>query len=178
MAVWMLFSGLNRSTRKSINMRILFITVLILMIVVIIGLWIYEHKSSLPVPQNISQLVSFPIYYPDPNKLPKGYKLDVKSFSAPLKNGVTYTVNYGNDNKIVFSVQPKPSADELLTFDGNFLPLRTSYQTAVGQAEIGAYNLKTLVSLPTNSSSWIIITAPPNINQDQLKQVLSAITKD
>jgi hypothetical protein len=150
---------------------------LVLMLALFIGggTWLYVHKNSSPVPKAIRQSVDFPVYYPDPKKLPSGYTLNLSSFKTPIKNGVTYSVSYGNGKQLVFSVQPKPSPAELQTFDGNYLPLKTTYQTPVGQAEIGAYNLKTLVSLPTSSSTWIIITAPPNINQGQLKQVLSSI---
>jgi len=163
------------ATKKNKPLPLLLLTAALLVLIGSSSAWFYIHHNSSPVPKSISQSVTFPVYYPAPQKLPNGYTLNLNSFKTPVKNGVTYTVSYDNNKQIVFSIQPKPSASELQTFNGNYLPLKTSYQTAVGQAEIGAYNLKTLVSLPTNSSTWIIITAPSNINQGQLKQVLSSI---
>jgi hypothetical protein len=169
----------KRTRRRNNKYRIIASTLLLLIIIgAAAGTYLYRDRITSPVPKNISQSVSFPIYYPDPKKLPAGYTLDLRSFNAPVKNGVTYWVTYGKGNKIVFSIQQKPSSEELQTFNGNYLPLKISYQTPVGLAEIGAYNLKTLVSLPTNSSTWVIITAPPNIDQGQLEQILSIMKKD
>jgi hypothetical protein len=143
------------------------------------GGWFFTHRSVSPVPKNIQSAVSFPIYYPDQKKLPTGYTLDLQSFKVPQKNGVAYSVDYGLSQKLIFSVQPKPSNAELESFNASYIPLRNDYQTPVGKAEIGAYNshgvLESLISLPTNGSTWLIITAPYNVNQDQLKQVLQSI---
>jgi flagellar basal body-associated protein FliL len=140
-----------------------------------------KAANTSPVPSAISQAVSFPVYYPNPEKLPSGYYLDKDSFKNPVKNGVAYSVSYGGNKKIVFSAQQKPSDNELQAFNSSYIPLRTDYQTKAGQAEIGAYNnhgtIETLVSLSTNSSTWLVVTAPYDINQDQLKKVLSAIQR-
>jgi hypothetical protein len=153
------------------------------------GAWLHWHpskadsppKSASPVPAAVSQAVSFPVYYPDQAKLPTGYVLNSSSFKTPVKNGVTYSVSYGNNQKLVFSVQAKPSDSELESFKTNYIPLRIDYQTDIGQAEIGAYNnhgnTETLVSLPTNTNAWVIVTCPYDINQDNLKQVLSSLRK-
>lgn len=162
-----------------------FLTTAILVFIVLSLLVVASRKPRIaisPVPNNISRAVSFPIYYPDQKKLPRGYTLSSNSFSKPVPNGVTYSVLYGHGQKIVFSLQPKPSNNELQGFSSNYIPLHNSYSTPIGQALLGAYNTKvgteTLVSLPTNSNTWIILTAPYNINQDELKQVLSSLTKD
>lgn len=146
------------------------------------GAWLHWHHSSTPpvvktspVPKEVAQAVNFPVYYPDPKKLPAGYSLNTGSFSSPVKNGVSYSVSYGSGQKIVFSVQTKPSDNELQSFNGNYIPLRIDYQTPIGQAEIGAYHSQTLASLPVINGPWIVITAPSDINQDQLKQILNAI---
>ncbi|HSX18343.1 MAG TPA: hypothetical protein VLE51_03240 [Candidatus Saccharimonadales bacterium] len=149
----------------------------IVLILVVVGAWLYGQKSASPVPKNIKNAVSFPIYYPDQKKLPAGYILDTKSFANPVKNGVSYAVNYGNGQKLIFSVQPKPSDNELQSFYGNYIPLRIDIQIPNGQAEIGTYHNQTLVSLPVINGPWIIITGPQNTNQSQLKQVLSALRK-
>jgi hypothetical protein len=145
------------------------------------GSWQLLHRSTSPVPGDVQRAVRFPVYYPDPKRLPAGYALDVHSFKAPVKDGVTYVVRYGTGKNIVFSVQSKPSDSDLQSFNASYIPLRNDYRTMVGQAEIGAYlsngRLQTLVSLPTDSNAWLIITAPPDINHDQLQQVLQALQK-
>ncbi len=150
---------------------------------IVLYLWCPWHKNlqatqKIPVvPAAISNGVSYKVYYPDPAKLPAGYTLVRSSFTMPVKNGVAYWVSYDNGKHIVFSVQSKPSDTELQTFNSNYIPLRNDYQTGVGQAEIGAYHNQTLVSLPATNGPWIVISAPQDISQDKLKQVLSSITK-
>jgi len=148
-----------------------------LVIVVGAAVWLATQRSSSPVPKNVAQKVSFPVYYPDQAKLPAGYRLDRNSFASPVKNGVAYDVVYAGGKKIVFSVQVKPSDNELQSFNSNYIPLRLDYQTKLGQAEIGAYRGQTLASLPIIDGPWIVLTAPPDINQGQLKQVIQAIRK-
>jgi hypothetical protein len=131
-----------------------------------------------PVPASISHAVNFKVYYPDQSKLPVGYIFDKNSFANPVKNGISYSVNYGNGSKIVFSLQTKPSDNELQTFNGNFIPLRIDIQTPLGQAESGVYREKTLASLPITNGPWVVVTAPKDINQQQLKQILSSLKAD
>jgi hypothetical protein len=156
--------------------------VLLLIAAVALGAWLHWHNTpkpiavnTSPVPAAVAQAVNFPIYYPDPQKLPPGYQLDLNSFRSPVKNGAAYTVRYGDGKKMVFSVQAKPSDSELQTFKSSDIPLRIDYQTPLGLAEIGAYHSQTLVSLPVDGGPWIVITAPPDINQDQLKAVLRSL---
>jgi hypothetical protein len=147
-----------------------------------VGLWSHGRHTTVPkpinnspVPEAVAQAVNFPVYYPDPDKLPAGYTLNTGSFASPVKNGASFSVSYDNGKKIVFSVQTKPSDTELQTFNSSYIPLKVDYQTPVGQAEIGAYHNQTLVSLPVVNGPWVVITAPLDINQGQLKTVLSSL---
>jgi hypothetical protein len=169
-----------QETRNRGYKKLFLYIVLILVIagVAAAGWWYSTQRDTSPVPENIQKSVSFPVYYPDPKKLPVGYTLDASSFKNPVKDGITYNVNYGG-GRLVFSVQPKPNDSELQNFASSYIPLNNQVQTSVGTAKIGAYDnhgaLQTLVSLPTSSNSWLIITAPNKINQSDLKQVLKAI---
>jgi hypothetical protein len=159
--------------------RLIYLLILILLGIAGWGLYLFlSHRTVSPVPKNIRQAVSFPIYYPDPKKLPASYTLDTKSFTAaPDKNGVAYWINYYSGKRLVFSVQPKPSDSELQNVNSNFIPIRIDYQTPVGQAEIGTYNNQTFVSLPIINGPWIVITAPADINHDHLKQILKSVRR-
>jgi hypothetical protein len=170
--------------RKSKQLRFIWIIVLLLIGAAAAGFWLQNRHTATPmpaanspVPRALAQSVNFPIYYPDPKKLPPGYVLIRNSFTSPVRNGVTYSITYDNGKKIVFSVQTKPSDNELQSFNSSYIPLRIDYQAPVGQAEIGSYHSKTLVSLPVINGPWIIITAPLDINQNQLKSVLSSIRR-
>jgi len=128
-----------------------------------------------PVPAQIAAAVPYKIYYPDQSKLPNGYTLDGHSFANPVKNGVSYAVNYGGGKKIIFSVQTKPSDNELQAFQSNFIPLKIDFQTPLGLGSIGAYRGQTLASLPIENGPWIVVTAPADINQEDLKQVFRSL---
>lgn len=163
-----------------------FVLVIICAGVILVG---FAHRpkaksafASSPVPPAISRAVGFLVYYPASDKLPRGYSLDKKSFIlSPQKNGVAYAVKYGDGNKIEITIQSKPSDSELQSATNNFIPLHNELQTPVGQAEIGAYNnhgqTETFVSLPVTNGPWIIMTAPYDIDQSQLKQVVLALRK-
>ena len=171
----------RRLKKTSSKLRKIVTALLAIALIAGIGVagWLYTHRTISPVPKDVSKKVSFIVYYPDPKKLPAGYTLDITSFSNPQKEAVLYSVKYDNNKKIVFSVQPKPSEDELQNFYSNYIPLRNQLDVSIGHAEIGAYNLKndlkTMVSLTTKTSTWLIITAPSDVNPDMLNQVLASL---
>jgi len=152
---------------------------LIVIIIVFLLISVFHMHRSVktfdPVPGNIRRQVNFNIYYPNPNKLPTGYKLNLNSFQSSNQI-VLYTVSYGNGNRLIFTIQQKPSDSSLKTFYKVHLPLTIPIQTSVGDAALGALNNETVVSLPTNTNAWILMTAPLNANQSQLKQVIKSMT--
>ncbi|GEM_PF-625712 len=159
--------------------KMLFIGFFCMLILVSIGAggWLLMHRNTSPVPKKIQSAVSFTVYYPDQKKLPAGYVLDMNSFSSG-QGAVVYTVNYGG-KKLFFSLQKKPTSLQIQGFYAKYLALHTSTQLAIGTATIGAINngkqVRSLVSIPTSSNAWILITGPPDVNQDQLNRVLRAI---
>ena len=128
-----------------------------------------------PVPASIRESANFNVYYPNPNQLPLGYVLDTTSFESN-NQAVLYTVSFGNNQHLIFTVQKKPSTSEIQGFYRVHLPLTISFKTNVGTAQIGVINNESIVSLPTNTNAWILMTAPLNANQAAIKQVLQSMT--
>lgn len=153
------------------------------LLLILIGVGVFFYHSSKkhptvidPVPLSIRQTAKFPIYYPDQSKLPADYHLDTASFTAS-KLVVVYKVNYDNGKqKLVFSVEQKPSSSDIQDFYKTHLPLSSTIDTPIGTATIGAIGQRTVVSLPTTSNAWLLITGPPKIDAAQLKQVLLSLT--
>ncbi len=176
---------LGRVTKRGIVVLIVALSVVVVCVAIAEDILDSVNGNSRPrisIPATITSGLSFTVYYPIQKKLPKGYTFNTGSFSRPLSEGINYTISYEPSQTVVFSLQPKPSSESLQTFEASYIPLRNSYETSIGQAELGAYNIKgktkTLVSLiPTQSNTWIIITAPYNISQDQLKQILNSLQK-
>jgi hypothetical protein len=157
--------------------------VVILIVLGLAGSWFWRQTRPHVVPKAIAAGVNFPIFYPLQSKLPVGYTLNRNSFKRPIQNGVTYTVSNSMGQQLVFSLQQKPSANDLQNFQTNYIPLHNIFLTSNGQALLGAYNTKTntetLVSLPIdNANTWIVLTAPYNINQSQLHQVLNSLQRN
>lgn len=154
---------------------------LIVMLIVaggVAGIWAYDHRSDSLVPKVVRGKIDFPIYYPDPAKLPAGFVLDSSSFKSVSPEAVLYIVNYGTNKKLVFTVQKKPSDSELDNFNKQYIPIHRQVSTSVGTATIGAIGNQTVVSLPTKDSSWILMTGAPDMyNTSNLAQVLKAIRK-
>lgn len=137
--------------------------------------------SNGPVPRDIQKQTNFRIYYPAQNKLPAGYSIDKSSFRTAEANVVLFSLSYGNGRSLVFSESPKPSGDVIDKFNASAIPVHTQVSTSVGKATVGAYgsgkDLRTIASLPVNDGPWLILTAPSDIDQNDLQQVLQAITR-
>lgn len=153
--------------------------------VIVLGLafWAFSHGqiATNPVPKDIRKSASFAVYYPDENKLPKGYAIDKGSFKQADGGVVLFSLSYSNGRSLVISEQPQPAPDIIEKFKASAIPVSNKISTALGQAAVGAYNsgnkIQTVTSLPITNGPWLIVTAPADINQNELKQVLQALTK-
>lgn len=168
--------------RTNLLYKRVFLIIFAIIIVVggsLIAIWAIHaapnNKVSDPVPSDISHKIAFNIYFPDQAKLPAGYTLDTSSFSI-TKHILIYTVSFGNNQQLFFSVQPKPSANAIQSFYKTRMPITISVATDIGTAAIGVLNNETVGSLPTNTNAWVLVTAPLQVNQSQFKQVLRAMT--
>ena len=155
---------------------------LIIVVVTVIALgsaslyyYIKSNSNTLPYPINkqTAQTLGFNIYYPNQKLLPAGYTLNKNSFSYTNQT-IIYTVSSGTSS-LVFSVQAKPSTAQIKDFYSKNMPLNTTQSTKIGAATIGAVNGQTLVSLPTNTNAWLLITAPSDVDQQTLNQVIQSI---
>lgn len=172
---------IDKKTKKKLSLK--WIIIGVIGIIVILGgaytayyfIW-GKNNNTLPYPisKSAEATLGFDIYYPDQKLLPSGYVLDKNSFSFSDQT-IIYTVSYGNNQKLVFSDQTKPSDSEIQTFYAKRMPLNTSLSTSVGKATIGAINSQTVASLPTNTNAWLLITGPSDTNQQNLNQVLKSI---
>lgn len=132
------------------------------------------HSVPDPIPISVRDKVKFPLYFPNPSRLPASYKLNTASFTDSAQ-AVVYSLTYRNQT-MVFSVQNNPGVSAINNFYSSSLALHTTMSTPVGNATIGAIGSQSIVSLPT-SRSWILITGPSNFSQQQYAPVLSAMTE-
>jgi hypothetical protein len=172
----------KRKSHKRITLAIVMLCSLAVVIVLSIIAFTSSRKESPHnkkqsfVPSSISQRVPFPIYYPDPNKLPSDYSFDRASFST---NGevVVYSVSYKHDKKIAFTLQKKPSSNELDSFYSKQIPLRTEIKTDLGTAAVSSINNQRFLSFPIGTDVWLIATAPFAIEPVALEEVAKYITR-
>lgn len=144
-----------------------------------VGIYKMSSNASI-VPGRIQKSVNFSIYYPSLEKLPDGYTLDTQSFRLAQPGVVLFAVTYASSKSLVFSEEEQPSSEDINKFINSYIPVNTTEQLSLGQAKIGAYgrapNLRTLVSLPIHGT-WLIVTAPSDVSQNDLTKVLQALTK-
>lgn len=158
--------------------------VVLVLILAVAGLILGVHKitggNTSLVPKNIQKSVNFSIYYPDTKKIPAGYNLDIQSFRLAQPGVVLFAVTYAGGKSIIFSEQQQPSNNDMDKFISSYIPVNTTQQLALGQAKIGAYgsvpNVRTVASLPIHGT-WLIVTAPADVSQDDLVNILQALTK-
>lgn len=147
------------------------------------GIYAYRHYAGLPgpVPKSIRSALAFPVYYPEQRKLPAGYRLDSGSFRLAEEGVLLFSVSSSHGKQLIFSEETSPGQEVINKFNTLAIPLHTPLYTALGQANVGAYGsgskLQTIVSLPISHGPWLIVTAPANIGQDTLKQVLQSLTR-
>lgn len=140
--------------------------------------WRFLETKS-PVPAGIRSAVTFPIYYPDAKRLPAGYSLNASSFQKVQDGVVLYSINRDDGQRISMTEEESPGDKVIDDFNKNSIPLHTSVNTALGQANIGAYgqapNSRTVVSLLVKNGPWLIITAPSNASQSDIKQIIESL---
>jgi hypothetical protein len=88
------------------------------------------------------------------------------------------TIN-SNNGSVSISQQAQPGSDVIDSFLKTYIPLHTALSTKLGQAQVGASgqasNLHTIASLPIKNGPWLIITAPADISQAELKQIIESL---
>jgi hypothetical protein len=171
---------LKRPTRRLFGkgrQRLFFSATILIIVCLLASYWIKGASGHAnPVPKSIKQSVDFPVYYPRQDKLPMDYKLDSDSFVKLTADVVSYSVSSASD-RLVFTVQKKPSDNEINSFNSQRIPIHIEFNTSVGKAEMGVIGKQTVVSLPTTDKSWIIITGPEKIDQNKLEKVLKSLQK-
>lgn len=169
--------SLKRSRKIS---RWFYVSLGLVFVAIITGvvLWFITRQPAgtlpYPIPTSQAMQLGFDIYYPSQKLLPKGYTLTKGSF-VTSNQVLLYSVMGPNNQRLAFSDQAKPTADQLLSFINNNIPLNTTLNAKIGMANISAIKSKTVVSLPTNTNAWLIITGPSTINQSILDDVLKSI---
>ena len=171
-------SKLNPRKRKRLKLMMICVPIILILAAGITYYFIEKNHSNNTLPYPISSqtagLLGYDIYYPNQKLLPPGFNLNKNSF-YDSDQAIIYSVSYGNGQKIVFSDQAKPTSAQLQSFYAKNMPLHSTFNTNIGVATLGAINLQSVVSLPTNSNAWLIVTAPGNINQNELRAVINSI---
>jgi hypothetical protein len=137
--------------------------------------WRLAGATGSPVPAGLRSSAGFPIYYPDQGHLPDGYTLDTTSFQKADGGAIIYAIKNSSGGNLIASEVAQPGGNVIDDFTKNSIPLHSTVDTSLGKAQIGAYgsppNLRSIVSLPINHGPWLIITAPANTPQTDLKQI-------
>jgi hypothetical protein len=149
------------------------ISLLLVIALVLLTLWLRNREPAF-FPKEVRQSVAFDLYYPNEKKLPQGFALDRASISTSSQV-VLYSVNYGNNQRIAFTIQKKPPEKKLKSFYDQQLSKARELTTDIGTASLATLNEQSFASLPTKGNSWIIVTAPKNINQDHFRQAIETL---
>jgi hypothetical protein len=145
-----------------------------------VGFLLISGKVHNPVPRHLRQSVTFPVYYPDEHKLPNGYNLQSSSFKLASPGVIVFSISHGFGHLIISEENP-PGGAVIGDFIKASIPLHNLVSTKFGQAQVGAFgsspNIRTVASLSINKGPWIIITAPSDVSQDDLKAIIQSLRK-
>ena len=135
-----------------------------------------------PIPASISSKVSFPVYFPDSAKLPRGYSLLKNSIQYSKPGVVIYIVSNALNQQVVVSEEAEPAESTIGSFLSSYIPLRVSINTPNGKGEFGAMNqgknLRSVISLPISDGPWIIATAPSSISRGDFTRVIDSLIRN
>lgn len=153
---------------------------LLLMGAIVWRLFLY-HSAASPVPSSVAKDVNFSIYYPDPQKLPSGYSLDSSSFKQAQPGVIVYSINHAGGRSLAVSEEAQPAGSIVNDFIKNYIPLHNTLGTGLGDAQIGAYgqapNQQSVASLSIKNGPWLIVTAPSDVKQTDLKTILQSLKR-
>lgn len=133
------------------------------------------QKLGTHVPQSIAQKVNFPIYLP--KRLPGGFKIADDSFNY-TENVLLYSAEDTIGTTLSFSEQKKPAK---LNFDDfykkNLVNVKTlsgiPYPAVVGTATVG--ERKVVSAVP--GETWVVITAPLSLSDDDFRSIVRSLHK-
>lgn len=154
------------ATRKS-RRRLVIAGVLVLIIVIAGAGSLLVKKDSGPVPKNISQSVSFPIYYP--SALPPGYQLEKNAFS--VQNGIVFYHLVNGDSTIVISEQTSPSNP----LDLKNTPGFGEVPSTAGEAAAGMVN-GAPVAVVITEKTMVNIQGSKNTSRDLVAKLAQAMS--
>lgn len=160
--------------------RFILMMSLIAVVIVLFTVAVIRQPAS-PIPASIVSSVSFPIYYPNQNKLPSGYTLNPNSFEKVSSGVILFSVSYARNQNIAIVEQAMPASSVIARYAVDYIPLHNNINTPNGKAIYGAYDngngLKSVVSLEINGGPWLIATAPSSINRSDFIRVIDSLIK-
>jgi hypothetical protein len=116
------------------------------------------------------------LYCPDSKSLPSG--VVSKTGEATYGRGaVVYSIVDGTST-IAVSLQTKPDKEHLANFVPNIIPLHFDVETPIGKAQVGVSGNSFITSLPTSSTTWILVTGPKDYSLDKLTPILKTFRQD
>jgi hypothetical protein len=118
------------------------------------GVFVYLHRSSDPIPKTVRQAADFELYYP--YALPDGWKLDKNSFET-TQDVVLYTLKSAKGN-IVISEQKQQAGFNYSSFYQKNLSSSSAISTPIGSGAIGRMRGNAVGSISIDNS-WILASA-------------------
>lgn len=145
------------------------------------GFYVLKHRKparNCDFPETITQKsTGLTLYCPDTTKLPTGITADLAKTSA-ANNVVIYPMHDGR-NALSVSLQSKPTKDQLTNFVANIIPLHFDADTSIGKGAIGVTQQgQSLLELPTNKATWILVTGPKNYDSNRMTLIAKAFVVD
>jgi hypothetical protein len=162
---------INAGPKKMKNKFIIPALALVVLLVAFIGAWIYFHRSTSPLPKQVTGGVNFPVYYP--SYLPEGYTFDKSS--THLENQIIFFGLSNKKEKISISEQaaPKNPPDFGLILKRNVSFKKLSLTG--GQAIYGvSQNIPAAIIL--TNTTLINISGSSNIPLDNIAKITQSLS--
>lgn len=129
-----------------------------------------------PIPKDIRDQAEFTLYYPE--KLPKGYSIDRKSFEFKQEEQVVlYKLTAKGKPNIFIASQPKPDNFNFDEFTEKKLSNQKGVITPLGKGILATAEGSKLISLPTEKG-WVIISGKQELEDSVLEQLADRMREE
>lgn len=149
----------HRGRRKGRLKKLLFIIFILLVIGSLgsVGYIYYQNRDV--VPKSVLAQANIPILYPA--QLPAGFQINKSSFNVTNGNLIAYYADNSAGDRILFTVQAKPSNFDYDTFYSQSLQNADKFTTDLGEGAVGTAQGRVLGSLTTDKT-WLIVSGNDN----------------
>lgn len=168
------------TARRSRQLKLFVLGYALIILTIGTAVALRDNEPAAPALENpftLSQIstAQFKLYYP--SRLPEGYHFSQPAFPVPQKDVVSLTISAPGSQSLAISQQRLASDIDVEALNKGLGSPR-SIDTQYGKASFGTIDQgrSRLANMVTDDKTWILLTAPVSIPEDDVVFILQNVT--